>query len=169
MTTEYTELMDIEAIKKLRILYSHLLDTKDLDRLTGLFTEDAVCNFGGGRGIWTGREELRRNWAGVHTEFDTNRAGSYPFLHAVTNHWVELTGPNSAEGRCYLLDWVTAQVDRNPLLVLGIYADIYRKESGTWRISYCRIDYVWPERDVVGGAPGGLRAVLEANNATIPG
>jgi len=58
MNKDYAALLDIEAIKKLRILYSHLLDTKDLDKLTELFTEDAVCNFGGGRGVWTGRDEF---------------------------------------------------------------------------------------------------------------
>ena len=150
--SDLAKLVDIEDIKRLRILYSHLLDTNDLDRLVGLFTEDAVCDFG--LGIWTGRNELRDNWAKVHTQYDTNGTGSYPYLHSVTNHWIELTGPDSAEGRCYLLDWVTAQIDRNPLLLLGVYADVYRKEAGVWRISHCRIDYVWPNRQVVGGVPG---------------
>jgi hypothetical protein len=152
-TLDSSTLVDIEEIKRLRVMYSHLLDSNDLNRLGMLFTEDAVCDFGLGR--WVGRAELRRNLANVHTQYDTNRTGSYPYLHSVTNHWIELTGPETAEGRCYLTCWVTAQADRNPLLLLGVYADGYRKCDGVWRFSQSRVDYLWPKRDVVGGVPGG--------------
>jgi hypothetical protein len=147
------KLMDIEHIKRLRVLYSHLLDSNDLDRLVTLFTEDVVCDFG--FGVWNGRDELRRNLGNVHTQYDTNRTGAYPYMHTVTNHWIELTGPDTAEGRCYLMCWVTAQTDVNPLLLLGVYADGYRKRDGAWRIDRCRVDYVWPKRDLLGGVPGG--------------
>jgi hypothetical protein len=133
-------------------LYSHLLDSNDLDKLVMLFTEDAVCDFGLGR--WIGRGDLRRNLAKVHAQYDQNHAGSYPYLHSVTNHWIELTGSDSAEGRCYLTCWVTAQADRNPLLLLGIYADGYRKRDDAWQIERSRVDYIWPQREVVGGVPG---------------
>lgn len=149
---DYAKLLDIEQIKNLRVLYSHYLDSADVDNLVSLFTEDAVCDFG--RGIWRGREELRRNFIEVHQHFDTNNKGSYPYLHAVTNHWVEITGEDSAEGRCYLLDYVTADPAKSPLLLLGVYADEYRKTEAGWRISRSRIDFVWPDRDVAGGAPG---------------
>jgi hypothetical protein len=155
--TDCARLWDLEEIKKLRILYSHYLDTHELEKLTSLFTEDAVCDFGRG-GAWKGHDALRRGFAEAHAQYDTNRTGTYPYLHAITNHWIELTGPDSAEGRCYLLDWVTAHVDRNPLLLLGIYADVYRKDAGVWRFSRCRIDFIWPNRDIVGGVPGQQRA-----------
>jgi SnoaL-like domain len=151
-TNDYAKLMDIENIKQLRVLYSHLLDSNDLDKLAALFTEDVVCDFG--FGLWSGRDELRQNLANVHTQYDTNRTGSYPYMHTVTNHWIELTGPESAEGRCYLMCWVTAQIDRNPLLLLAVYADRYRKRENIWRIDRCRVDYIWPKRDVLGGMPG---------------
>jgi hypothetical protein len=153
MSTELLQrLNDIEDIRKLRIQYSHFLDTNDLDSLLGLFTPDAVCDFG--RGRWQGHDVLRRNWTAVHADFDKNRTGSYPYLHSVTNHWIEITGPDSAEGRCYLLDWVTAAADKDPLLLLGVYADEYPRVDGRWYIARCRIDFVWPTRDVAGGAPG---------------
>ena len=154
--TDSAKLLDIENIKQLRVLYSHLLDSNDLDKLVTLFTEDAICDFGLGR--WVGRAELRSNLAKVHTQYDTNHTGSYPYMHSVTNHWSELTGSDTAEGRCYLMCWVTAQTDRNPLLLLGIYADGYRKRDGIWRIDRSRIDYTWPKHDVLGGVPG-----VEAN------
>jgi len=39
-------LMDIEAIKKVKLLYCQLMDSKDIDALAEVFTEDAVCEFG---------------------------------------------------------------------------------------------------------------------------
>ena len=156
-TTDYSTLWDLEQIKKLRILYSHYLDTNELDKLTSLFTEDAECDFARG-GIWKGHEALRRGFAEAHTQYDTNRHGTYPYLHSVTNHWVELTGPATAEGSCYLLDWVTSLVDRSPLLLLGIYVDAYRKDAGIWRFSQCRIDFIWPNRDIRGSVGNGHKS-----------
>ena len=49
------ELLEVEAIRKLRNLYAHLLDSGDIDALAALFTEDAVCEFGP-YGEWHGRE-----------------------------------------------------------------------------------------------------------------
>ena len=40
------DLLDIEGIRKLRLRYSYYLDALDLDALAGLFTADAVCEFG---------------------------------------------------------------------------------------------------------------------------
>jgi hypothetical protein len=153
MTDEILQkLLDIEDIKRLRIQYSHFLDSNDLDRLIDLFTEDAVCDFA--RGRWVGRAELRQKWSEVFLEFHGDAVGPYPYLHSMTNHWIEVTGPQTAEGRCYLTDWVTADPDKSPLLLLGIYADEYLKSAGRWRINRCRIDFVWPTRDIGGGAPG---------------
>ena len=56
--------------------------------------------------------------------FDRDSQGRFPFFHAVTNHWVKLTGPDTAEGRCYLIDFETAsKPDPNLVLLLGLYAD----------------------------------------------
>ena len=85
---------------------------------------------------------------------NSNRTGGYPYVHSATNHWIELTGADRAEGRCYLTCWVTAQAERNPLLLLGIYADGYSKRGGVWQIEKPRVDYVWLRREVVGGVPG---------------
>ncbi len=151
--TDLEELVEIERIRKLRILYSHYFDSNDLDRLAELFTEDAICEFGV-HGTWRGRAELRKNYEVAHAHWDKLKKGSYPYMHIITNHWVEMTGPDSAEGRCYLVDTVTAEADRNPLLLLGIYDDEYKKVNGGWKIHRTRIDFVWPERSVVGGVPG---------------
>lgn len=150
--TDIEALVEIEKIKKLRILYSHYFDSNDLDSLAALFTDDVVCEFGV-HGTWIGKEELRKNYKAVHTEMDKLKNGSYPYLHVTTNHWVEIKTPDSAEGRCYLIDMVT-HFANSPLLLLGIYDDEYKKMNGTWKIHRTRLDYLWPNRQVVGGVPG---------------
>ena len=58
MTIE--ELLDIEAIKQVRYLYSHYYDGNRLDDLISLFTDDAVCEFGANfGGDWVGKEQIR--------------------------------------------------------------------------------------------------------------
>lgn len=151
--TDIEELVEVERIKKLRILYSHYFDSNELDRLADLFTEDVICEFGA-YGTWRGKPELRKNYEAVHAHWDKLNRGAYPYMHITTNHWVELTGPDSAEGRCYLVDTVTAEAERSPLLLLGIYDDEYKKVNGAWKIHRTRLDFAWPEYNVLGGAPG---------------
>ena len=57
------DLVEIEAIKRVRSLYCHHFDSNDIDRLADLFTEDAVCEFGKlFGGDWVGREQIRRRF-----------------------------------------------------------------------------------------------------------
>jgi hypothetical protein len=150
--TELETLIETEKIKKLRILYSHYFDMNELDNLVALFTEDAICEFGA-RGNWSGHTEIRAVYEYAHKEWDKSNNGSYPYVHAITNHWIEFTGPDSAEGRCYLIDMVTER-EGSPLLLIGAYDDEYRKVNGSWKIHRTRLDYFWPDRSVLGGAPG---------------
>ncbi len=151
--TEIEELLEIEKIRKTRILYSHYFDSNELDKLSSLFTEDAICEFGE-RGTWIGRPQIRKNYEAAHDSHEQrSEDGSYPYLHAITNHWIELTGPDSAEGRCYLIDMLTV-AEKTPILLIGCYDDEYKKVDGAWKIHRTRIDFLWPDRDMVGGAPG---------------
>ena len=150
--TELETLIETEKIKKLRILYSHYFDMNQLDKLVSLFTEDAICEFGS-RGNCSGHAEIRAVYEFAHKEWDKGNNGTYPYVHAITNHWIEFTGPTSAEGRCYLIDMVTEQKG-SPLLLIGAYDDEYKKTGNEWKIYRTRLDYLWPERSVVGGFPG---------------
>ncbi|MED5597272.1 nuclear transport factor 2 family protein [Janthinobacterium sp. P210006] len=146
-------LLDLEAIKNLRIRYSHLLDSNRIAELAELFAPDAVCN--AGLGEWRGRNAIRAGLQRAFDDYDTERHGSYPFLHAVTNHWVELLDADTAQGRCYLIDLHTRQPEqRDPWILLGAYADEYRRIDGRWQISRSQLDIVWPARNGGGGQPG---------------
>ncbi|MRX10085.1 nuclear transport factor 2 family protein [Pseudoduganella sp. FT25W] len=153
MTDHVQKLLDLEEIKNLRMLYGHYLDSNSLTELAELFAPDAVCNFGAGD--IHGREAIRDGLAKAFIEYDVERHGSYPFLHAVTNQWVEIVDADTAQGRCYLLDLHTvSKPGRDPWILLGMYADEYQRIDGRWYIARSQLDVVWPSRQVGGGHPG---------------
>ena len=146
-------LLDREEILNLRILYSQHLDSNNIAALDQVFSSDAVVEVTVGK--MEGIDAIRAGLTGAFEQFDRDRQGSYPFLHAITNHSIKLTGPDTAEGRCYLIDFETAsKPDPNPLLLLGLYADEYRRIDGEWRITASRLEVVWPDRSGADGQSG---------------
>ena len=146
MTLE--ELLEIESIKQMRYLYSHYYDGNMLEELVGLFTEDAVCEYGEPfGGDWVGRDQIREKYR----EFliGSGRA-VHSQMHAVTNPWIRLKGPAEAYGRWYQLNLNVAEGAENPLTLFGIYDDVYRKVGGEWKIHRTRIDFLWPRREFYG-------------------
>ena len=145
MTIE--ELLEIEEIKNLRIMYGHYFDGGEVDKLAELFCEDAVCEFGPNYGgDWVGRDAIRAGYA----QYATPDNPPFSFMHAVTNPWIRLLGNDEANGRWYLLDLNLAEGGDNPLSLFGIYDDAYRKVDGKWLISRTRIDFLWPRREFHG-------------------
>jgi hypothetical protein len=143
------ELLDIEAIKKVKLLYAHLMDSKQLDALAEIFTEDAVCEFGP-YGTWRGREEIRE-------KYRATVGGGLPYggVHAITNQWGELTSDTTAVSRTYLHDVTHAPDPRTlPIIWYGIYDEDYRKVDGTWQIARCTLQFLWPQRLITGEWPG---------------
>ena len=65
MTPE--DLVELEAIKRLKYAYARCLDLKLWDEIAGVFTEDAVAAYSGGGYTFEGRDAivdfLRRKWA----------------------------------------------------------------------------------------------------------
>jgi hypothetical protein len=140
------ELADIEDIRQAKHYYSWYYDSLDLEGLLGLFTDDAVCDFGP-YGTWVGKDAIREGY-----RVNLAREGD-PFstIHAMANQVVTLAGDGTAHSRCFLLDFVLGAGDENPLRLLGIYDEDFRKEDGRWRISRSRIDFLW---SVNGGKVG---------------
>ena len=149
MTLE--ELLEIESIKQTRVLGARHLDAGDWDALADLYTPDARCEFGP-YGTWDDQSAFARQFAEAEEPFV--KAGPYSNLHAIVNHVVTLTGPDTAMGMAYLLDFVTGDMMRpggNPLFWLGIYDEEYRKTDGQWRIAHQSLNFVWPERNLNDG------------------
>jgi ketosteroid isomerase-like protein len=139
---ELRELLEKEKIRKLKQLYSHLMDSHQIDALADIFTEDAVCEFGPEYGNWEGRETIRTNYKGV---FEGQE--QFGAMHHITNHYIDMTGPDTAKGRSYLLDAVTTvEPEEQPIMWLGLYDEEYRKVDGQWLISKCSLQFLWPQR-----------------------
>ena len=151
MTVE--DLLEIETIRRARVRYSYYLDTGDLDGLVALFTDGAVCEFGP-YGVWTGKAMIAENYAQV-VGGAIREKGPFQTLHVNTNHWVELTGSDTAVGRLYLVDLALGGApDKNPMVWLGAYDEAYRKVDGAWKISRSSLQFMWPERHFTDGFPG---------------
>ena len=146
MDIKLKALLDREEIRALRTLYAHHLDSNNIAALDQVFSADAVVEVTVGK--MQGIDAIRAGLAEAFTLFDRDKQGSYPFMHAIVNHWIQLTGPDTAQGRCYLIDFETAsKPDPNPLLLRGLYADQYQRIDGEWRITHTRLEVVWPERN----------------------
>lgn len=145
MTIE--ELLEIETIKQLRIQYSHFFDGQRTDELADLFTDDAVCEFGPNYGgDWVGKDQIRANFA----QYAQAEGPEFGVLHAVTNPLIRLVDGETAHGRWYLLDLRTTEGVENPLILFGVYDDLYKKVDGQWLIHRTRIDFLWPTREYYG-------------------
>ena len=144
-------LVEVEAIKKLRIQYSHYFDGQEVDALADLFSDDAVCEFGPDYGgDWVGKAQVRANFE----QWPLGEGKLYSVLHAVTNPLIRLIDDSTAHGRWYLMDLRTTEGVEDPLILFGIYDDVYHKVGGRWLIHRTRIDFLWPKRAI--GAPRDL-------------
>jgi len=146
METIIKGLVDREAIRDLRTLYAHYLDSNNIEDLNRVFSDDAMVEVTIGK--MEGIDAIKVGLHEAFTLYDRDMQGRYPFMHAITNHWVKLTGADTAVGRCYLIDLETAsKPDPNPLFLLGLYSDEYARIRGEWRITRTRLEVVWPERN----------------------
>jgi hypothetical protein len=134
-----TELQDREAIRDLPVRYCDCVWRADIDGIVELFSEDATFVVKGHKREATtrGRAELKKMYAGALGD-----AQPRPYIH---NHVVDLKGPGSASGRCYVelrsfaraMEWIGS----------GYYEDQYVKVGDDWKFASRRFIRV-------GGTPG---------------
>jgi hypothetical protein len=138
---ELRRLLEIEKIRKVKNLYSHLMDSRDLEGMAQIYAEDAVGEWGRDYGTWHGRQA-------IYEQLVKNYQGRKPYdgLHFTTNMWIELTGPTTAISRTYLHDVLTEANPRvNPVIFFAVYDEDFEKISGEWKIKRSRIQFLWPE------------------------
>jgi len=83
---ELRTLLEVEKIKKVKLLYSQLMDSRDIDGLAEIFAEDAICEFGPDYGNWVGKAEIHANYKKVfNTERGNSDAVRYGGFHVTTN------------------------------------------------------------------------------------
>ena len=131
-------LEDLEAIKKMKAYYGHLCDErygkgKDelkalAEKITNLFTDDAVWDGGPKFGIQRGRKEIYDYFANPAINFG---------LHFFVKPNLTIEG-NKANGRWYLLMPGTTK-DNTPFWLAGFEDDEYVKKTGQWLHSYMKM------------------------------
>lgn len=126
---EPADLIELEAIKRLKYAYLRCLDTKAWDELATLFIEGAEASYSGGRYHYVGRDEI--------VGFISRNMGAETFhsSHRCHHPEIDLTGPTTATGTWALEDVVVeTQWD---IIIHGaaFYTDDYVKEGGRWLIA----------------------------------
>ena len=137
------ELLEIEAVRQMRLDYSLLMDQRDIPALMALFTDDALCEYGP-YGTWRGRQVIENSYNAV---FTGDLQAPFTSLHLNTNHRVQILSATRATGQCYLTDIAThVAADANPILWFAIYDEEYRKQGEQWKFARTSLQFLWPER-----------------------
>jgi hypothetical protein len=138
MTPE--QLVDIEEIKQLKARYCRFIDTKQWDRLAGLFTADV--RFDGFGSAPTGAD------AGMFISGISKRLANAVAIHHVQAPEISLTGPYTARGIWSMMDYLEFPADgpgprevpgSRGFMGYGHYEEEYRKEGGVWKFSFLRL------------------------------
>lgn len=137
ITTE--TLVELRRVEQLKYDYCWAYDEGDLDRLVGLFTADAVCELGF-FGTWRGSAEIRTGYGELMAA--TGIPGSR--RHAVTNPAIELDRDTSTARWC-VLDFRTEPGLAQPVRIVALADDEYRRVDGAWLITRSRLDVQWVE------------------------
>jgi hypothetical protein len=127
----------IEAIRVLKARYADVCDTGyDPVRMRPFFTEDAVWDGGPRFGRHEGVDAICAFFAGVSSQITWA-------LHYMIAPIIEVADDGeSATGSWYLLEPCTMATDEGPraMLLMGRYADRYRKGPDGWKFTEVRLD-----------------------------
>lgn len=137
MTPE--DLVEMEAIKRLKYRYVRCLDQKDWDGLEGLFVPEATASFGGGAYPLDGRDAIMA--------FYRANMSSPGMLtsHKVHQPEIDLTGAGTASG-VWALDDVVVHTELGVTIRgAAFYRDDYVKRDGAWRIAHTGYKRVYEE------------------------
>ena len=129
MTITPDDLVEIEAIARLKHRYVRCLDQKRWDELAACFTDDATSSYGGGDYSFTGREAI--------LEFLRESLGSPQMvtMHQVQQPEIDLAPDRaSAVGTWALEDRVIMVEHGLTLRGAAYYTDRYVKVDGEWKI-----------------------------------
>jgi ketosteroid isomerase-like protein len=129
-------LLDIEEIKQLRYSFAWSLETADPDQLADLFLPEGVVDVGPW-GRMDGQDAIRKSYGRAYKNMP-----KFTAVHAVTNPRIRVNG-DDATGTWYLLDCSLREPNVNPLQIVGIYDEIYRRTEAGWRIKHLTLRFLW--------------------------
>ncbi len=127
MTPE--DLVEMEAIKRLKYKYVRCLDQKRWDEIVDCFTPDASASYSGGKYSFDGRDAI--------VAFLVESMGEADFLssHRVTQPEIELVDATHATATWALNDEVLVKQHGVRVRGAAFYRDEYVKVDGDWRIA----------------------------------
>ena len=126
-----TRLEDLEAIRQLKARYCEICDDDhDPERITDIFTEDAVWE---GRGI--GRAEGHDEIRALFRRFQKTISFSQ---HMTMNPVIEVDG-ETAKGTWYFFGPFTMTEGDRALWQACRYHEDYRKVDGEWKIAHLQV------------------------------
>jgi len=123
------DLLEIEAIKRLKYAYLRCLDQKNWDELATLLTEDAVARYSAGKYSYDGRDAI------VQWLRDAMGAETFHSSHRGTHPEIELVSSDEATGVWALDDTVIETGYDVTIRGAAFYTDRYRKVDGRWLIA----------------------------------
>jgi hypothetical protein len=113
----------------------------DVDEMSVLFAEDAICSFGPGfGGDWVGRDVIRSRYA----EFIARRTvPRFAMLHLATNPWIEIDDRDHARGHWYFtVVKAGANIETSHATMAGRYDDRYVRRGGQWLIQHSAVELI---------------------------
>jgi hypothetical protein len=123
------QLIEIEAIKRLKYRYMRCIDLKLWEEMAGCFTEDATVSYDAGRWACSGRDAI----------VAMLRDGLGPEVlsaHTVHHPEIDFPSPGAATGVWALQDFVFNRSRNSSLHGSAFYRDEYVKLDGRWLISH---------------------------------
>jgi len=122
-----------EACARLALDYCYLADSARHDEWSQLFAEDGEMELLG---------QVSKGPAAIRAAVGKGAAAAMATAHAITNHRVDVLGPNDAEGAAYVIVFAGQRTDGAPPaaspispIVVGIYRDRYRRTEQGWKFA----------------------------------
>ena len=128
---EIAEFVARESIRDLVARYNAAGDAGDVDTVAALFAQDAVMEVEGA--VFTGREAVRDMFTGVARSTGEARLARY-IRHFTATHQIDVTGTDTANGRCYYQTLTEHGLDH-----WGRYVDRYAVVACRWRFVHRRV------------------------------
>ena len=142
------DLVEIEAIKRLKYKYLRCLDLKLWDEMAECFVENATSAYGGGKYSYEGRDAILEFLRGAMD------AASFHSHHQVHHPEIDLTSETTATGVWALEDVVIDTKSDFTIRGAAFYRDEYVKEDGVWKIQHTGYERIYEEVQSRKGVPG---------------
>jgi lactoylglutathione lyase len=122
-----------QACTRLALDYSLLADSARMDEWSELFAEDGEMHLFG---------QVYKGPAGIRAAVGAGAEPGAVTAHAITNHRIDVLGPDEAEGVAYVIVFAGQRKDGAPAsapqispVIVGAYRDRYRRTEKGWKFA----------------------------------